>query len=272
MSVYAYLNSSLSENICPISLEAVDSSDKSTTITIVKSIKPITESDRINILQRNEYNVPQNKGSIYYINKYNLEEAYKWFINCGNKNEPETRRQLDDDELNRIKFRYEYKIFFNIKVNNFDKLIEKYFSKTSGVLELQEYYILRCQLTPQNLNNYLVINRAEAEEELQKKYIENRSKNWILRPSNYIGYDFIIINDEYVRMTEYIALSFLKTDEINNTFQINHLLIEKIYSFGYYSVNGSYNSQGSNFQRTKYYVCFFDILDDYIKKIEDGLY
>ena len=267
MSVYAYLNQS-DNNVCPISLEQVDSSDKSTTITIVKSIQPITQIDRNNILIVNEYNVPPNTGQIYHINTYNLDQAYQWFITCGNRNEPETRKTLDYNELDRIKFRYESKYYLNLKLPKieFDKLIDKYINQTG--LNPQELKILRCQLTPQHLNNYLFINRVEAENHLINIYKETGVKNWLLRPSSYLGYDFIKINNEYVRMTEYIGLSFVKSVE---PFVIDHLLIEKIYSFGYYSVNGSYNSQGSNFQRTKYYVCFFDILDDYIKKIEDGL-
>ncbi len=94
--------------------------------------------------------------------------------------------------------------------------------------------------------------------------METGVKNWLLRPSNYLGYDFIKNNNEYVRMNEYIALSFVKSGE---PFEIEHLLIEKIYSFGYYSVSGSYNSQGSNLRRIKYYVCFFDILNEYLENI-----
>jgi len=263
MSVYAYLNQS-DNNVCPISLEQVDSSDKSTTITIFKSIQPITQIDRNNILIVNEYNVPPNTGQIYHINTYNLDQAYQWFITCGNRNEPETRKTLDYNELDRIKFRYESKYYLNLKLPKieFDKLIDKYINQTG--LNPQELKILRCQLTPQHLNNYLFINRVEAENHLINIYKETGVKNWLLRPSSYLGYDFIKINNEYVRMTEYIGLSFVKSVE---PFVIDHLLIEKIYSFGYYSVNGTHNSQGSNFQRTKYYVCFFDILNEYLENI-----
>jgi len=261
MSVYSYTN-----QVCPISLEAVDSSDKSTTITITKSIQPMTQIDQNNILMFNEYNVPPNTGQIYYINTYNLEQAYEWFITCGNRNEPETRRNLDHNELERIKFRYEYKYYLtlNLPKNEFNKLIGKYLNKTLGTLNAQELKILRCQLAPQQLNNFLSINRVEAENHLKKIYMETGVKNWLLRPSNYLGYDFIKNNNEYVRMNEYIALSFVKSGE---PFEIEHLLIEKIYSFGYYSVSGTYDSQGSNLQRIKYYVCFFDILNEYLENI-----
>jgi hypothetical protein len=247
--------------ICPITLTGIDAKDLTSAITVITDSCPISETDRAT-LKAMQFIVPRHKNiTIHHVSTYGLADAKHWFIDRRGQ-EPKSRRHLDQNELNRISFRYRFREVL-ARIPAREKLQDLFIlycrdlvAETVDV-NSENFILLRCHLTPEIMPNFFPLERKEAETTISRAVTSGRGLRWIVRPSKFKGYDFARDNQgNLYRMTEYMALTYHDPGRQ----KYNHILIEKIFSKGYFLGGGQCHGQVLDYVRGEGAVCFFDIL------------
>jgi hypothetical protein len=257
--------------ICPITLEKING-EIHEFVTIISNSVDLSDKDREKLIESG-YTLPEKTGTCHYVVTYNIEAAYIWFV-LRKMADPISRRYLDNSELNRIEFRYSMSNYLKQQPstqdlkNMFDHYIYNFIHRNDQIGN--ELALLRCHMVPSMFPNFMNISRQQAKEILLKakmKYPE-QSPSWIIRPSEYKGTEFVRDNDgTLIPMSEYIVISYFS--RISNN--VEHILIEKIYSKGYFRSSGDYHGHTLEILRGEGFVCLFDIVHSILLKIKDEI-
>lgn len=231
---------------CPITLEPVDLKSQDT-IMVVTSKEKKTDSETLKTIKEKHFkdiNSDDVKSVvIYHMLPYNTEALYEWYVKCRKSQDPTTKRVLPQEEIERIKFRYEnLNVFKEIPTDDAMRTLgELVVSNLNENKELDSAVlsVVRCHLRPDHLPNFMNLDRKEAEDFLKRR--ERKGKVWLIRPSSYRGVEFAKDQKgEYIPISENYAVSYVKNSE--KGLEIVHLLIENFHGVGWkirWSKNGS---------------------------------
>ena len=267
--------------ICPITKVKLDASDLAMTISVIRDVREAYEHEH-EILALLGYPTPveENKFEIHIADVFEINAAKRWFCDRHGYH-PISRKNINPIVKSRIEFRFKYQD--QLKVIPPKEVINDAFNKylhsiVNGKFDLTSDYIilLRCHLRPEDMPNFLYVNREQAQDIIfeaknnsviklpVKLPVKRPGLSWIIRPSNFKGYKFALDHDgHFYPMTEYVAITYI--DGITGEFR--NQLFEKVFSCGYYDCSGAYINESLDYKQGRGYPCFFDILHDTLPRL-----
>ena len=282
-----------SDKTCIFSFSEIEVYDKKTSITFINGTKVITEKthggeykDVFTQIKENNLTVMNSETeiNIHNISIYNLKDAYHWFITLGKREHPSTRNIITEHDIERLKFRYYVKEYYD-KEYTHEFLLKQFYDALQeiklGIYNPNNYIPMRLFLEPTDYPNFIgnkINSQPSDKEDIYEYILGNEGKyinktdqkedlRWGVRISTFKGYDFMIGKDGKVKyMNDYYALS--RTEIIDGELFFRKHLFGKIYSRGYFFSSGSYDQDGVLMKTDHYNIChtWFDIFYDMISK------